>query len=227
MNKGFLIVEGHGELDAARLLIGRLWRDLALPDIYWEKPIRAARGSLHHRITVERMCELLRSQRRCDAALILRDADNNEDCPATNGPLTASWIAALNLPFPTAVVLARREFEAWFLPCMKSMTGKKIRDGLQLQTTPTWTGDPEEVRGAKAELTRNLFPKNKPYKESVDQAALVQMVDFSLLRSANVRSFGTLERALKFLAAPNDSNVYPPPVLPTQPQTTAAKKRKK
>jgi hypothetical protein len=226
MNKGFIIVEGHGEIDAARILVDRLWRDSSLPPMHWAIPKRAF-DSLHKRSSVERMCELLRSEKSCSAALILRDADDPDDCPATNGPLTASWIASLNLPFPTAVVLARREFEAWFLPCMQNMAGSRIRDGLQLQAGATWEGDPEEVRNAKGELTKYLYPKNKAYKESVDQAALTQLVDFALLRSTNVRSFGTLERALKFLSEPHESSVYPPPVLPAQPPTSPAITRKR
>jgi hypothetical protein len=36
-------------------------------------------------------------------------------------------------------------------------------------------------------------------------------IDFSLLRAAGLRSFGTLENALRFLAAPGEAQVYPPP----------------
>lgn len=214
MNRGFIVVEGHGEIEAARLLVDRLWRDLKLPETHWEKPKRAV-GSLLKRSGVERMCELLRSEKKCDVALILRDADNLDDCPATNGPLAASWIAALHLPFPIAIVLARREFEAWFLPCLGQMAGKKIRDGLLLRPDAHWQGDPEEIRDVKGWLTANLYPRNKAYKESVDQVALTRMIDFAALRSSDVRAFGTLERALKFLAGSNEPNVYPPPPNPT------------
>lgn len=225
MNRGFIIVEGHGEIEAARILVDRLWRDLGLPTLHWERPKRAF-DSLHKRTSIERMCELLRSEKKCSAALILRDADDAGDCPATNGPLTSSWIASLHLPFPTAVVLARREFEAWFLPCVKNMAGKRIRDGLQLQSDVHWEGDAEEVRNAKGWLTDNLYPKNKAYKESLDQVALTRMVDFSRLRSGNVRSFGTLERALKFLGSTSSPGVYPPVSL-AQTQSTSAPTRKK
>jgi hypothetical protein len=226
MNKGYIVVEGHGEIEAARTLIDKLWRDLRLPPIFWEIPKRAPHSVLKTRAGVERMCELLRSRKDCNAALLLRDADDDDDCPAKNGPATASWIASLHLPFPTAVVLARREYEAWFLPSLAKMAGKRVPSGATLQRT-VYDGDFEERRGVKEWLSKNLFPKNMRYKETLDQVALTQMVDFALLRSANLRSFGTLERALKFLATANASNVYPPPVLPAQPASTIVKARRK
>jgi hypothetical protein len=224
MNKGYIVVEGHGEIEAVPKLIKTLWNDLALPTMNWHSPPMRSKG-LSTKFGIEKACELLRSRKDCAAALLLRDAD--DDCPKQTAPTIAAWVASMNLSFPVAVVLPLREFEAWFLPCVQRMAGKRIREGLELRTSAQWNGDPETIRGAKEWLTKNLFPDNKAYKPSLDQVALTQLVDFSLLRSANVRSFGTLERALKFLAAPNGSNVYPPPVLPTEPPTITAKTRKR
>ncbi len=226
MNKGFIVVEGHGEIEAARVLVDRLWRDLKLPPIFWEVPKRAPHSVLKTKNGVERMCELLRSEKNCSAALFLRDADDDDDCPATNGPLTASWIDSLDLPFPTAVVLARREFEAWFLPSLPRMAGQRLPSGSTLLQT-TYDGDFEERRGVKEWLTKSLFPKNKAYKPSLDQTALTRLVDFELCRSANVRSFGTMENALRFLGTPNESRVYPPPIRRDTTKPTPTKSRKK
>ncbi len=52
------------------------------------------------------------------------------------------------------------------------------------------------------------------YKPTLDQLALTRMIDSSDLRSVGLPAFGTLERALRFLAsAPAPGAVYPPPAL--------------
>jgi hypothetical protein len=40
MNKAYLVVEGHGEVEAARNLVIRLWADLGLPHAVWGAPKR-------------------------------------------------------------------------------------------------------------------------------------------------------------------------------------------
>ncbi|WP_437804898.1 hypothetical protein [Sorangium sp. So ce1078] len=108
MGKAFLVVEGHGEIEAARNLVIRLCADLGLPHVVWGTPKRGK--ALNTRAGVLQACELLRSERDCVSALLLRDQDDG--CPAMAGPETAAWVAVASLPFPVAVVLAHREFEA-------------------------------------------------------------------------------------------------------------------
>lgn len=60
-------------------------------------------------------------------------------------------------------------------------------------------------------LTAN-FPPGRSYKPAFDQLPLTRMIDLPTLRAANVPCFGTLERALTFLAgAFGKGGVYPPP----------------
>jgi hypothetical protein len=207
MNKAHLVVEGHGEVEAAGNLVNRLWADLGLPHVVWAPPKRGK--ALNTRAGVLNACELLRSERDCVFALLLRDQDDG--CPAKAGPETAAWVASAHLAFPVAVVLAHREFEAWFLPCIHLMAGREIRPGVSIVEGTRFDGDPETIRNVKGWLTKH-FPPGKAYKPTLDQRDLTKMLDFATLRASEARSFHTLERALRFLAAPGDGRVYPPPL---------------
>ena len=211
MGKGYLIVEGHGDGRAALNLVHRVWADLGLPYVHWDsQPIRGT--SLHTRQGVQRACELLRTKPQCDRALLLRDEDDL--CPKDRGPEAAAWIKELQLHFPVAVVLPYREFETWFLPCLPLMAGRPLvtqgieRPGLVAGTT--YNGNVEGIRGVKEWLSKH-FAGGKAYKPTLDQLPLTQLLDLPTLRAANVPSFGTFERALRFLSAAAPGAVYPPP----------------
>ncbi|HYO57436.1 DUF4276 family protein [Archangium sp.] len=211
MGKGYLIVEGHGDRQAALKLVHRIWADLGLSYVHWDDhPIRGV--GLHTRMGVMKACELLRSKRQCERALLLRDEDDL--CPKDRGPETAAWVKELHLPFPVAVVLPYREFETWFLPCIHLMAGKPLisgrieRPGLMEGTS--FDGDVESIRGVKEWLSKH-FAGGKAYKPTLDQLPMTQMLDLPTLRAANVPSFGTFERALRFLSTAGPGEVYPPP----------------
>jgi hypothetical protein len=61
MSRGYMIVEGHGEVRAAANLVTRLWRDLGLdPQFHWaDMPIRGK--AIHTREGVTRACSLVRT----------------------------------------------------------------------------------------------------------------------------------------------------------------------
>ena len=63
-------------------------------------------------------------------------------------------------------------------------------------------------RGIKEWLTSH-FPPNRSYKPTLDQLPLTRLIDFSVLRQSNLPCFGTLERALQFLAKGEAGSVYP------------------
>jgi hypothetical protein len=110
MSRGYLVVEGHGEIRAALNLVTRLWQYLRLdPQFHWsDPPIRGQ--ALNTREGIARACRLVRIKRDAAALLLIRDADDDVDCPRTCGPQSAAWIRAEQLPFPAAVVLLRREY---------------------------------------------------------------------------------------------------------------------
>jgi len=214
MSSGYLVVEGHGEVRAALNLVTRLWQDLSLdPQFHWsDPPIRGQ--ALHTQEGVVRACHLVRTKRDAAALLVLRDADDDVDCPKTRGPQSAEWIRAQQLAFPAAVVLFRREFETLFLPCIGRMAGRPLRDdrGIEragLGPETVFTGQYEGVRGVKEWLSRH-FPPGRSYKPTLDKLPLTRMIDFADLRQSGLPSFGTLENALQFInTSRGRPGVYP------------------
>jgi hypothetical protein len=210
MQKGYILVEGHGEVEAAGNLVTRLWHEASRWQP-WAPPIRWK--NLHQRKGIEQGVGRICANQDAGALLILRDED--DACPKERGPEIASWARALASPFPVAVVLLHREYEVLFLPCLDQMVGRPIvgadgheRPGLMLGTR--YEGDWEAKRGVKEWLTEH-FPPGRSYKPPLDQLPLTRMIDIPTLRAASVPCFGTLERALAFLASSfGASGVYPP-----------------
>lgn len=209
--KGYMLVEGHGEVSAAGNLVTRLWQGAGRYEP-WAPPIRWK--NLHQSRGIESGVERIRIENDAGALLVLRDED--DACPMRRGPEIASWVTALApLPFPVAVVLLHREFEVLFLPCVVQMAGRPLtgpdgreRPGLVAGTR--YQGDWEAKRDVKGWLTEH-FPPGRAYKPRVDQLALTRMIDLETLRGAGVPCFATLERALAFLAGNfGGSGIYPP-----------------
>jgi hypothetical protein len=68
------------------------------------------------------------------------------------------------------------------------------------------------------EWLTSQMPKGRSYKPTVDQLPLTRMVDFAVVREKGLPWFGSLERALRFLATNlgQTSAAYPPePVGPS------------
>lgn len=209
--RGYLVVEGKGEIAAALNLVTRLWADLALPPLRWSDP--PVRGqALHTRAGVDRALELVRRKPDVGALLLVRDED--DACPKHTGPEAARWIADAKLPFPAAIVLLRREYETLFLPSMHRMAGVALRDprGIErpgIKVGARFDGDAEAYRDAKGIITASYISGR--YKPTLDQLALTRLIRFEDVRAANVPAFGTLERALRALAEEGRGAVYPPP----------------
>ena len=210
MGRGHVIVEGHGEQDAVLNLLTRLWSDLGLGPLTWAEPIRGK--NLVQRSGVEKSCELIRRKRDPELLVLLRD--DEDGCPKVDGPAIASWLRELALPFPSAVVLAYREFESLFLPCVDRMAGKPLVGQANitcpgLRPDAHFEGNLEAKRGVKEWLSTQM-PRGTSYKPAVDQLPLMRLVDFSRVRASGLPWFGTLERALRFLDANRGrGGVYP------------------
>ena len=211
MRKGYILVEGHGEVEAAGNLVTRLWQRTghSLP---WKPPLRW--NNLHLRKGIENGAQFVRRQLDAGALLVLRDED--DACPRSVAPELAAWLSALHLPFPAAIVLLHPEYEVLFLPCVAQMAGRPIvqrpgqeRPGLLPGTT--YEGDWEAHRGVKEWLGRH-FPRGVSYKPTQDQLPMTRMLDLDVVRAAGVPCFGTLERALGFLAGAleaGEAGIYP------------------
>ena len=80
------------------------------------------------------------------AVLILIDA--GDDCPGKLGPELLARAVAIHPPDRTAVVLAKKEFEAWYLAGAESLAGHR---GIAADFTAP--EDSESIRGAKGRLS--------------------------------------------------------------------------
>lgn len=218
MGRGYIVVEGEGEEGAVVNLVTRLWDELGLPFVTWAQPIRGR--SLHTGREIGKKIGQVRARGDASRLLIVRDADvkanRGRDSPKVVAPEMARLVVAERLPFPTAVVLLYREYETLFLPCVALMAGRPLRDPSGQERAglnPGTTCDPdyESIRGVKEWLSRNM-PAGRSYKPTLDQLAMTRMLDFAALRRSSPPCFGTLERALRFLAAPmpGQGRVYPP-----------------
>jgi len=174
------IVEGHGEVSAFPVLLRRLVEQAGAWEVRVGRPIRRPRHSLARREGVEKAVRLALNREATTAVLVLFDGDR--DCPATLGPLVQRWASAAAGCVPCQVVLAHREYEAWFLAAIESLGGER-----GIEDDPALHPEPEGPRGAKEALEARM---SRPYVETADQAAL--SARFSLETAfRRSRSFGS------------------------------------
>lgn len=186
------IVEGHGEVTAVPILIRRVIAQYA-PEMYVEvrPPIRAKRTSLVQADGIERTVELAaRQTTAADGILILLDAD--DDCPRHLAEALLERAKKARPDRAISVVLANREYEAWFLAAARSLQGKR---GLADDMEPP--ADPEAIRDAKGWLAHQTA-HGFSYKPTIDQAALTQIFDLEQAHAA--RSFRKLVKDVLELA---------------------------
>ena len=172
------IVEGHGEVQAVPVLLRRIATEIdAECHLEIPPPIRAKRQRLVKENTgeLQRSLELaLRKTPFPRAVLILIDAD--EDCPAELGPKLLQSAKKLRSDAIVSVVIAKMEFEAWFLAAFPSLSGKR---GLKNELPAI--SNPEDIRDAKKTIT-GFMEKNRAYSETNDQAAFAAGFDCHLAR---------------------------------------------
>lgn len=108
------------------------------------------------------------------AVLVLLDAD--DDCPARLGPQLLTRVKDARPDRSGSVVLANREFEAWFLaaaPLLRGLRG--LAGDLALPA------DAERPRDCKGWLSARRTD-GRAYKPATDQAALAAAFDMQMAR---------------------------------------------
>ena len=187
------IVEGDGEVEAVPALLRRLVARLD-PTVVVDTTQRVLRVSKGKLLRAGAPDELARSleilARRLSgegAILILLDAD--DDLPCVLGPQLLARARSLRPDVPVGVVIANREYEAWFLAGADSLAGRR---GLPADLSAP--EQPEGIRGAKEWLTRKL---GRRYSETRDQAAFTALLDLDAARAA--ASFDKLAREVERL----------------------------
>ena len=188
------IVEGHGEVEAVPVLIRRIANQLDPPlGVHLPKPLRVSRSKLLQPNECERAITFSAMKVGGRGGILLL-VDAERDCPAELGPSLAERCRNARGDLPIAVVLAKSEFEAWFLAAAVSLRGKR---GLPHDLSAP--DHPESVRGAKEWLS-NRMPGNKHYRETSDQPALTQEFDLVAARE-NAPSFDKCFREITALLA--------------------------
>jgi hypothetical protein len=187
------IVEGHGEVEAVPLLLGRIFREsMPQASLAVSPPLRVKAGSfLNDSGYFAKYVELAARKaisRAGGSVLILLDCE--DDCPAELGPELARRAGAVRSDVPILVALAHREYETWFLAAAQSLRGLR---GLPSDLEPPT--HPERIR-AKAWLSRQMVSS---YNEPNDQPTFTQR--FSFEQASAVPSFARLRHRLQQLFA--------------------------
>lgn len=195
-----LIVEGHGEVEAARKLLGRVLASLGQLDFRALDPIRVSRDIF---LSEEKLKKYLELARRNGADRILAIYDADDDCAVEAASKTRAIMQNECPDLLYEAVAAVKEYEAWLL------AGSQ---GLLLEAIPVRTAsyapDPEQRRYAKKELAKYLGgPEN--YSPTVDQLRLTQRFDLDEAK-ARSRSFRAFCSAVQRLSQPDNIE----PILP-------------
>ena len=193
MRKIATIVEGHGEVEAVPILLRRLAEHLS-PDFNVDvlRPILIGRYKILKAGELERVVGLAARRAGTDGCiLILLDAE--DDCPAELGPELLRRARGEWTDYDIRVVLAKVEYEAWFLAAGDSIAGKR---GIAETAAPP--PEPESIRGAKEWLSAHM-PSGQPYRPTLHQPALTAIFDLDSARKAS--SFDKLWRDVSSLLA--------------------------
>jgi hypothetical protein len=192
--KIYPIVEGHGELEAAPVLLRRLLALTGSFDIGVGTPIRRTQAQMRGEQSIHAAVRLALLQPECAAVLILFDGE--DDCPVEVAARVRAWAHAAAGGTPCDVVVAYREYETWFLAALESLRGQR---GIRADAVPP--AAPESRRDAKGRLEESMLP-DRSYSETHDQPALSATFDMATAfqRSRSFRKFvttlGDLTRAL-------------------------------
>ena len=188
------IVEGHGEVEAVPILLRRIAERVS-PDFNVDapRPIRIGRGKILKTGELERVVGLAARRAGTDGCiLILLDAD--DACPAELGPELLQRALNQRTDCDIRVVLAKAEYETWFLAAGGSVAGRR---GIAESAVPP--PEPESIRDAKGWLSAHM-PHGQSYSPTLDQPALTTSFDLDSARMAP--SFDKLWRDVSSLLAP-------------------------
>ena len=174
------VVEGAGEEGAVPILVRAIAARVD-PTLFINipRPVRIRRTKLHAKFgELERGIQLaVRNLRKKGGLFILLDSEGEAPCQL--GPELVKRAVQSRGDVPVGVVLAHREYEAWFLAAAESLRGQRDLDAGF--TTPA---DPEAIQDAKGWLRKHM-PANRKYSEREDQPALTARLD---LEGARQRS---------------------------------------
>lgn len=187
------VVEGHGEVPGLPALLHRIARDHSVWSLRTPRPFRRNKGSLVIPGGIEAAVEAT-AHRISEAGGVLVLIDADDDRPGCRGPELLARAQKARSDVPVSVVLADKEFEAWFLAGASTLAGYS---GFPHDLAPP--SQPESIRDAKGWLTgQRERAGGQPYKPTVDQAPLARAFDMSQARAGSP-SFDKFWREVEFL----------------------------
>ena len=197
------IVEGQGDEAAVPLLLRRLLNEAQAWGFEVGRPHRKRRTQLVKKDSLQSAVRVAALRQDCAGILVLFDAD--DDCPKELAPTLEEWAREAAGGTPCAVVMANREYEAWFLASIEALRGKAA-----ILPDATSHPNPEAPRDAKGEL-EDRMRRGASYSPTVDQAALTAHLDLRIAYR-HCRSFRKLVSAFGALAeaAGVAPSIWPP-----------------
>lgn len=181
------IVEGHGEVVAAPVLLRRLLAEANCQHIQVGRPIRRTQSQFRGRETVQAAVRLAALQPQCAAIVLLFDGE--DDCPKERAEQVREWARESADGMPCDVIVAYREYETWFVSALESLRGE-----FGISADAESPADPESRRDAKGWL-EEFMPPARAYSETGDQPGMSQMFNMGLAHRRN-RSFRKLVKVM-------------------------------
>jgi hypothetical protein len=179
------IVEGDGEVCALPVLLRRLAAECEPAAVVNPlPPIRVRRDRFLNKDEEFRRQLLLASAKCGDNGWILILLDADDDCPADLGQNILQRAQEYAGHRRLSVVLANREFEAWFIAAAQSLQGVR-----GFFVAPEERLDVETPRDAKGWIRQHM--RGGKYSPILDQPAFVAKIDFQQA-VGNSRSFRKL-----------------------------------
>jgi hypothetical protein len=185
------IVEGEGERDALPVLLRRIAAEVGVKNLVTPRPQRERRGNITRGGGIEKVVSAAATRvRGAGGILVLIDADT--DCPATLGPQLLRRAQAVQGGTRIRVVLAKHEFEAWFLASLPSLAGQE-----RFPKRLSRVQNPEFYEDCKGELEKFL-PGKQSYRPVPDQKPLASVFDMKMARE-HADSFDKFYRDITWL----------------------------
>lgn len=198
------IVGGEGEVESVPILFRRIAETLDPGMIVHVKPpLRVPESRLKRAGELEKHVEFsARRVGRHGGIFILLDCDWPGGCPKNDAPAWLQRARSARPDMEISLVLANREYEAWFLAAAESLRG---RCALPSDLIPPQ--NPEEIRGAK-EWLRKHMPRIRKYRATVDQPALTSVFDIQAARRADSfdKCYREIVRLLSVLRSSSRAN---------------------
>jgi hypothetical protein len=189
------IVEGHGEVQAVRILLARIWCELLGGEhVDVLKPIRIPRSKLVQAAELQRAVSLAWSKLEGGVVaadpkmvLILLDADRDPACVL--GPTLLLDARADRADADIACVLPNVEYETWFVAAAESLGGY-----FRMAPEEGVPENPERDHLGKGWVKGHF--RGAKYSETLDQPRMTAAMDLGLCRRRSP-SFAKLCRELE------------------------------